>query len=1658
MESNEFQENAIMFLDDPETRSLFVSDDPSSAPERKLLCFIEPKSRHEGTMLYFLKMKPVRLTYDDMSTVVMHGEAHRYDAVEHLESLTSEVCIPILDRQTRDQSWSAAIAPTLMEKTYNFLAQVQVVSGKILGETRLPIPPQLASVVEKERVDQNKSSLHLAERCIVQWTELIQKVLDQKSEDAFDQVDPRNENKRIHPGPLEELKFWNARLKNLDSIFEQLQSEKMRKVLLFLDRVKSTYNPKFATLCRVLFEARREANENCKYLAPLKPWFERLERVPSSEVSNTFYPIMHILLHVWKYSRYYNVTPRLVVILKMICNAVILGARSFVNIKDLMKSLGNDQELFAVEKIRQIIRVCGHLKGAYVEYQTKSLEECAKNPWKIRNEVVFQRLDSFVSRCQDIVNLIETAAQYSEVAHVFVGGNQGRTLTTSLQNIHQDFFRAVRVFEAIEVDVMDVSASSTFDDLYFHFRSVMKELDRRLVCVLKQAFEQCPTIAGRFKLLSSFRPFLSRPGVDEPMKNKGLDLIEEYHNDVKAVKEIFVRHKDAGPRCGNNMPAAAGSVLWVRSLIRRVESPMTNMRTSNQGMLRQKQSFRVVKLYQNLVSQLKIWQKSRVSKWAQDAKKSSRQKLKQHLLRRDEQAKLRVNFDLDLLILLREVRYFRLHGIEIPESATDISRNALTYARQVRNLELVTTMYNTMRETLHPLEVELLQEKIAALDDILRIAFVSLTWTSSGIDEFVDRALEATRQVHSVSIMLEVNRKKAADLMKEWTEPHNVLIPVHRGTRPLTQHEHEEQYKKTRDKQYEFVRRTGESLSEILSESNRAVKISSGLPEWKAYADFFNSLVFEGVHRAVVCALEYLNDALRSSKGSNQYVSPTLEVEMDLIGSKVCFKPSVSGIADVVLGWIDSFMHLGELFPRLDSKLPGGSFSKELREDHEIRYLISCVTRTLQSTVAECMKFRDVFYSYKYLWETDPNDVFRTFLKDAYDDENKIKLNLFDERMTRIEKEQLKIETLTEETDLGFVRVNAKPVKQALTTCATRWVFVFSSHLHDYVMKTLQELATFMTDADLDLATNVTPKDMESCVIVMKRIREIYERMRTTGPSLEPLANIASLLVRHGETFRREFIRLGSEKIPVLEYLEKASSHWGELLNRTFKREASIKSIRDKWSSKIKHDVKEFEEKTLGYLKLFREESPQSFVGDVSEALLRISSVTKRVCDFEIEREKLLRLVHIFGVEEEEEEDELDSRFARAVRIMRSELTRVEKVWKLMKRQRSILLSWENLGWNNMDCDAYGDLSLAIETEKIIPYGDLSSVLDEFFIHVQDLQDDVTKSWPCYVHLKQATTNMKLDLELIYNLHDLSVHERHWRDIANLTGSSNVDVTSPRCRLRDILSMGLHIFHDDITVIVKLARAEHSVGSSLDEIERQWDKEKVSTNVLADAHGVSGTERILQIADDHQMELQRLLMTGRSVDIFRDRVNRWREKLSKIETITRVWISVQTDWIETEHIFKIGSTNELNTLVPHALEAFLRADKEWKSFMKSIVSSSGLVHEICCDESRQEALMRMQRDLETSRRALDVFFRSKRELYPRLFFLSDVQLCDIFSAGQRDTPRIAKHISSIHRGISSVEFDPLSQRRSKDDESKLLPPNEIVAYKGTSDISFALFS
>lgn len=51
-------------------------------------------------------------------------------------------------------------------------------------------------------------------------------------------------------------------------------------MLRTLDAAKSTYSVSFASLCREVFTARSEANDNVRYLWPLRQFFDDMESEP----------------------------------------------------------------------------------------------------------------------------------------------------------------------------------------------------------------------------------------------------------------------------------------------------------------------------------------------------------------------------------------------------------------------------------------------------------------------------------------------------------------------------------------------------------------------------------------------------------------------------------------------------------------------------------------------------------------------------------------------------------------------------------------------------------------------------------------------------------------------------------------------------------------------------------------------------------------------------------------------------------------------------------------------------------------------------------------------------------------------------------------------------------------------------------------------------------------------------------------------------------------------------------------------------------------------------------------------------------------------------------------------------------------------------------
>ena len=201
----------------------------------------------------------------------------------------------------------------------------------------------------------------------------------------------------------------------------------------------------FKSLIASLQVAHAEAKDNVKYLAALKPNLDEFNGTDFEQVSLCIKPIMHMLLLVWKQSKFYNTPPALSLIIRMVCNAMMEKAREFTGTTD---ELFNLEPKEAVEKLVIVLDGCRQLKYDYYTYYNLSKTQCESNPWMADRGTMFKRFDSFITRCEDLLHLCKTVQQFEKLQVVVVGGDSGSTLTENVEGVNAAF---LKIFTTIKV-------------------------------------------------------------------------------------------------------------------------------------------------------------------------------------------------------------------------------------------------------------------------------------------------------------------------------------------------------------------------------------------------------------------------------------------------------------------------------------------------------------------------------------------------------------------------------------------------------------------------------------------------------------------------------------------------------------------------------------------------------------------------------------------------------------------------------------------------------------------------------------------------------------------------------------------------------------------------------------------------------------------------------------------------------------------------------------------------------------------------------------------------------------------------------------------------------------------------------------------------------
>ena len=217
-----------------------------------------------------------------------------------------------------------------------------------------------------------------------------------------------------------------------------------------------------------------EASDIRLYLQPLRPIVEKLSGSSDfAELFQVFPPLMHTLVLIWSHSKHYTTPQRITVVLQEICNDVIEQARVFIQPAEIFASEPEE----AADRIRLALKVCESLRQSYQDCKRKTLE--GPRPWNFDSKLVFGRLDIFLYRVNQILDLFDTIVEFNRLEKVEVGGTKGKILSSQVAQIFAEFTTAFSGFKQIKYDVLDLQ-NSEFEADMSKFQAKIEDLDRRI--------------------------------------------------------------------------------------------------------------------------------------------------------------------------------------------------------------------------------------------------------------------------------------------------------------------------------------------------------------------------------------------------------------------------------------------------------------------------------------------------------------------------------------------------------------------------------------------------------------------------------------------------------------------------------------------------------------------------------------------------------------------------------------------------------------------------------------------------------------------------------------------------------------------------------------------------------------------------------------------------------------------------------------------------------------------------------------------------------------------------------------------------------------------------------------------------------------------------
>ena len=1558
---------------------------------------------------------------------LLYGEVGA-DALKSLEVTLSRMFQPLCEVR---EDWGKIEQDQLAE----FLETCEKVGGDLQDSIKSALDGLELRKPDKRFETDHRSAQHRSR----EDPELVQHFEELLEEwcariEGYLQEDSTTYDSTSEAGPLTELEYWRRRMQRLTSVTEQLKTKECKMVLNVLSSLTknpqdSHYQTVFALLRRWkqidinITEAANEAKDNVKYLFTLEKFIEPLYSGKPAAIVDTLPALMNSIKMIHTIARYYNTTERMTTLFVKITNQMI------VSVKQCILEPNDDLWAQDPQMLVQNLESCLKLHESYQENYRITKDKLLAMPkgkqFDFSEQQIFGKFDLFCRRIIKLMDMFSTIHQFRALASHNLEG---------MEELIQQFQSIITAFRAKKHDLLDFH-NNKFDRDYVEFNVAISELEGSLQQFINESFESITSIEASLTLLKKFQTILQRDNLKSDLDSKFNIIFQNYGFELEIVQQLYEKHKHAPP-IPRNLPPVSGNIMWSRHLLKRIEEPMKKFE-SNQNVLSTKDAKRIIKTYNKVARTLVAFEYLWFQAWQQSIETAKAGLQATLIIRHPDDNCLYVNFDQEILQLIREAKCLDRMGIEIPESAKIVLLQESKFKSYFNDLQYALKEYERVTKRVIPVAAKLLEPHIRDMEYKLRPGMITLTWTSMNIDAY-------KHHIHSGLKKLEELVTNINDIIENRIEKNLKLVskcvlvdlPTDRSTQL---NEFVALQEKRIAVQSRFLNGKNVEIENAVADLIKLVCSYPLDPHIKPVnQETIDKITMEYRHK-MYCALlkctkaslGMVKERVGSHRGAGGFLfieRPFFEIFVNLQTPKVQITPDLEDVQRAINKSALAVLKCTKsLYDWNQGDLPDAekaTFFDEITRDLQIAVVCLLLTGSIQGLKTQVNNYLQRFYKYQWLWCDDKDRAYAKFMA------SKPSLSQYESKLLEFQEVDKQIDGITSIHVIGAMSINTSTLKNNLRYEVQTWKLTFSKFLHNQAKKDMSDLYDYMkyTEQRLkrgekikmliqsDNTSSASNSDvLQELSKIMEVLKEIRERESGIEQEIAPVLDMYAMLER--------FIGpqgLGDEENDQKEVLRHK---WGALVDYAEKVTDELGELQENFKRKLLKDIKEF----ANDVNIFRNDFVAN--GPIVPGIrpkLAVDRLRRYHEEFEI-RERKFHLYRsgeeLFALQPTEYPELIKTK---------KELALLDQLYGLYTDVIDTIEDWKQIEW-----------------EKVRDEINLMDERVETFAERCRKMPPRLRDWDAYKDLKKQIDNFQVVLPLLKSLAKPSIMQRHWTEVSNRCGKRLV--ITPDFRLQTLLETDLVSVAEEIEEICDGADKQLAIQTKIAEIAEVWQLRSFEF-VAWKSRGIPIFQNVVPIVEeleDAQVQLQTMI-TMRHVAPFKEEAQAMLNNLSDTSETLERWLKVQMLWCSLESVFTGG---DIAKQLPSEAKKFHKIDKDFDKVMRKAKEVGNVVQSTQNDILKQ-SLVVFYNELEKCQKSLEGYLEQKRAKFPRFYFVSNMVLLQILSRGQ-DPQAIQPFYEKIFDSVDQVVHDPEDKNRITSiisrlgEDEEIVPLHESVQCKGS---------